>query len=134
MDREYFNILIFGHKTSKTKQLWIHEKTFKIGIYLLAFALLSITFFLCDYIQVKKRVYHLNRHRQETQTQRSRIQFFSARIEDLEKRISKLKDFDRKIRIIANLERGQEMAQFMGMDGPLSSPSNVQEKLKKENW
>jgi murein DD-endopeptidase MepM/ murein hydrolase activator NlpD len=68
--------------------------------------------------------------RQEAQTQRSQIQFFSARIEDLEKQLSKLKDFDKKIRIIANLERAGETAPFMGMGGP--SPSDIREQLKGE--
>ncbi len=128
MDKEYFNILVFGHKSSKTRHLKIPKKTFKIVFYLFAFALLSTTFFFCDYIQVKKKVFELNRLRQETQAQRSQIHFFSARIEDLEKQLSKLKDFDKKIRIIANLERGQETTSLMGMGGP--SPSDVREKLK----
>ena len=130
MDKEHFNILIFGHKTSKTRHLRIRKKTVKISSYLFAFALLSTTFFFCDYIQVKKKVYELNRLRQETQNQRSQIQFFSVRIEDLEKQLSKLKDFDKKIRIIANLEKGQEAAPSMGMGGP--SPSDIRDKLKKE--
>lgn len=130
MDKEYFNILIFGHKTSKTRHFRIHKKTFKIAFYLFAFVLLSTTFFLCDYIQVKKKAFELNRLREESQAQRSQIHFFSARIEDLEKQLSKLKDFDRKIRIIANLEKGQEGTPFMGMGGP--SPSDIREKLKGE--
>ena len=130
MDKEYFNILIFGHKTSKTRHLRIHKKTFKIVLYLFAFGLLSSTFFFCDYIQVRKKVFELNRLREETQTQKSQIHFFSARIEDLEKQLSKLKDFDKRIRIIANLERGQETTPFMGMGGP--SPSDVREKLRAE--
>ena len=130
MDKEHFNILIFGHKTSKTRHLRIQKKTVKISFYLFAFALLSSTFFFCDYIQVKKKVYELNRLRQETQNQRSQIQFFSARIEDLEKQLSKLKDFDKKIRIIANLERGQDAVPSMGMGGP--SPSDIRDKLKRE--
>lgn len=130
LDKEYFTILIFGHKTSKTRHLRIRKKTVKISLYLCAFALLSTTFFFCDYIQVKKKAFELNRLRQETQNQRSQIQFFSARIEDLEKQLSKLKDFDKKIRIIANLEKGQEAAPSMGMGGP--SPSDIREKLKKE--
>jgi len=130
LDKEYLNILIFGHKTSRTRHLRIRKKTVKISLYLFGFALLSTTFFFCDYIQVKKRAFELNRLRQETQNQRSQIQFFSARIEDLEKKLSKLKDFDRKIRIIANLERSQEVAPFMGMGGP--SPSDIRDKLKKE--
>ena len=130
MDKEYFNILIFGHKTSKTRHLRIHKKTFKIILYLLAFVFLSTTFFFCDYIQVKKKIFELNRLREETQTQKSQIHFFSARIEDLEKQLSKLKDFDKRIRIIANLERGQEASAFMGMGGP--SSSDIREKLKME--
>jgi len=130
LDKEYFNILIFGHRTSKTRHLKIRKKTVKILFYLIGFGLLSTTFFFCDYIQVKKKAFELGRLRQETQNQRSQIQFFSARIEDLEKQLSKLKEFDKKIRIIANLERGQETTPSMGMGGP--SPSDIRDKLKKE--
>jgi len=130
LDKEYFNILIFGQKTSKTRHLRIHQKTFKIVFYLLTFAFLSTTFFFCDYIQLKKKAFELARLHQETETQKSQIQFFSARIEDLEKQLSKLKDFDKRIRIIANLEKGQETTSLMGVGGP--SPSDIREKLKSE--
>lgn len=130
MDKDYFNILVFGQKTSKTRHLRIHKKTFKIGLYLLAFGLLSTIFFFCDYIQVRKKTFELNQLRQETQEQRSKIHFFSSKLEDMEKQLSKLKDFDKRIRIIANLEKGQETASFMGMGGP--SPSDVREKLRTE--
>jgi murein DD-endopeptidase MepM/ murein hydrolase activator NlpD len=130
LDKDYFNVLVFGQKTSKTRHLRIHKKTFKIGLYLLAFALLSTIFFFCDYIQIRKKNFELNQLRQETQEQRSKIHFFSLKIEDLESQLSKLKDFDKKIRIIANLEKGQEATSYMGMGGP--SPSDVREKLKAE--
>lgn len=128
MDKESITILIFGHKTSKTRHLKIRKKTIKIGLYLSAFALLSVTFFFCDYIQVKKKAYEVARLREQTEAQRSQIHFFSSKIEELEKQVSRLKDFDKKIRIIANLERGQDPTPFMGMGGP--SPSDLREKLK----
>jgi len=130
LDKEFITILIFGHKTSKTRHLKIRKKTVKIGLYLLAFTILSVTFFFCDYIQVKKKAYEVARLREQTEAQRSQIHFFSSKIEELEKQVSKLKDFDKKIRIIANLERGQESTPFMGMGGP--SPSDLREKLKGE--
>jgi murein DD-endopeptidase MepM/ murein hydrolase activator NlpD len=130
LDKDYFNILIFGQKTSRTWHLRIHKKTFKIGLYLLAFVLLSTIFFFCDYIQVRKKGFELNQLRQETQEQKSKIHFFSSKIEDLERQLSKLKDFDKRIRIIANLEKGQETSSYMGMGGP--SPSDVREKLRLE--
>lgn len=130
MDKESFTILIFGQKTSKIRHLRIPNKTLKIVLYLIGFAILSTTFFFCDYIQVKKRAIELSRLRQETQVQKSQIHFFSARIEDLEKQLSKLKEFDKKIRILANLEKGPESIPFMGMGGP--SPSDYRERLKEQ--
>ena len=130
LDKEYFNILIFGQKTSKTRHLRIYKKTFKIAFYLFAFAFLSTTFFFCDYIQLRKKAVELKGLCQETETQKSQIHFFSARIEDLEKQLSKLKDFDKEIRIIANLEKGQEVASLAGVGGP--SPSDIRQKLKSE--
>lgn len=130
MDKDYFNILIFSQKTSKTRHFRVHKKTFKIGLYLLTFGLLSTIFFFCDYIQVRKKTIELNQLRHETQEQRSKIHFFSSKIEDLEKQLSKLKDFDKKIRIIANLEKGQDATSLVGIGGP--SPSDVRDKLKAE--
>ncbi len=130
MDKDYFNVLVFGQKTSKTRNFRIHKKTFKIGLYLLGFALLSTIFFLCDYIQIRKKTFELSQLRQQTQEQKSKIHFFSSKIEDLERQLSRLKDFDKKIRIIANLEKSQETTSFMGMGGP--SPSDVREKLRVE--
>lgn len=130
MDKDYFNILIFSQKTSKTRHFRAHKKTFKIGLYLLTFGLLSTIFFFCDYIQVRKKTIELNQLRHETQEQRSKIHFFSSKIEDLEKQLSKLKDFDKKIRIIANLEKGQDATSLVGIGGP--SPSDVRDKLKAE--
>ena len=88
-----------------------------MATYLLVFFRFSITFFFCDYIQVRKKTFLLNRLRQESQIQKSHIQLFSTKIEELEKKLSRLKDMDQKIRIIANLERGQETLPFIGMGG-----------------
>jgi len=130
LDHDHITILVFGHKTSKTRHLRFRKKTIKMGLYLMVFAILSITFFFCDYIQVKKKAYEVAQLRQQTEIQRSQIHFFSSKIEEMERQISRLKDFDKRIRIIANLEKGQETTPFLGMGGP--SPSDLREKLKGE--
>ena len=130
MDKDYFNILIFGHTTFGIRNLRIKKETFKILIYLLALFQLVVTFCLCDYIQVKKKSFLMNQLHYESMIQKAHIQLFSTRIEELEKRLSKLKDFDQKIRTIANLGRGHDAAPFIGMGG---SPSPVITwKLKEE--
>jgi cell division protein FtsL len=130
MEKEYFDILIFSQEDSKTRHLKMRKDTIKIGSSLLVFVLLSTLFLFCDYIQVKKKILFLNQVRQEVQVRRSQIQLLSARIGDLEEQLSKMKDFDRRIRIIANLERGQDTTPFIGTGG--FSPSVVQRMSKEE--
>jgi len=130
MNKEYFNILILGHTTFGIRRLRIRRESFKIGIYLLAFLILSITFFLCDYIQVRKKTFQLNQLRQEAQVQKSHIQLFSTKVEDLEKKLTRLKEFDRRIRTIANLEGSGKSTSFIAMGG--SSSPGIQEKNEDE--
>ena len=129
MDKDYLNILVFGHTTFGIRRLRIKKESLRVATYLLVFLQLSITFFLCDYIQVKKKTFLLNQLRQESQIQKSHIQLFSTKIEELERKLSKLKHIDHKIRIIANLERNQETLPFIGMGGLPSSAA--QEKLRE---
>ncbi len=129
MDKDYLNILVFGHTPFGIRRLRIRRESFRIGAYLLVFLQLSVTFFLCDYIQVRKKTFFLNQLRQESQIQKSHIQLFSSRIEELEKKLSRLKDIDQRIRIMANLERGQEALPFIGMGGLPSSAA--QGKLRE---
>jgi hypothetical protein len=121
MEKEYFNILIMGHTTFGIRRLRIRKERLKIGVYLLAFVLLSITFFFCDYVQVRKKTYLLNQLRQEAQVRNSHIQLFTAKVEELEKKLSKLKGFDKAIRTIANLEGGERTTSFIAMGGSPSS-------------
>ena len=130
MDKDYLNILVLGHIPFGVRRLRIKKESFKIAVYLLVLFQLAITFFLCDYIQIKKKNFLLNQLRQESQVQRSHIQLFSAKIEELEKKLSKLKDVDKRIRVIANLEKGYEAIPFIGMGG--LSPSVAHGKSKEE--
>jgi len=130
LEKEYISILFLGHHTSRTRQLKISKKSFKILLHLSAFTLLVAIFFLSDYIQVKKRAFDVYRLRQEMNGQKSQIHFFLAKVDELERQLSGLKDFDRRIRIIVNLEkRGQRAAPLMGIGGP--SPSDIREKLQE---
>ncbi len=117
MDKEYINILVFGHTTFGIRRLRIKKESFRMATYLLVFFQFSITFFFCDYIQVRKKTFLLNQLRQESQIQKSHIQLFSTNIEELEKKLSRLKGIDQKIRVMANLERSPETLPFIGMGG-----------------
>jgi hypothetical protein len=130
MDKDYLNILVFGHTPFGIRRLRIRRERLRIAAYLFVFLQLSMTFFFCDYIQVRKKTFLLSQLRQESQIQKSHIQLFSTRIKELEKKLSRLKDIDQRIRIVANLERGQEALPFIGMGG--SPPTMIGEKLRDQ--
>ena len=130
MDQDDLNILIFGHSTFGVRRLRIGKNTFNILFYLLIFFQIAVTFFFCDYIQIKRNTFLLNQLRSEALVQRFHIQLFSTQIEDLEKQLSKLKDMDRRIRIIASLEKGQETTSLIGVGG--TSPSVMTWPLKQQ--
>jgi hypothetical protein len=128
MDKDDVNILIFGHTAFGIRRVRLKKERLRMATYLFIFLQFSLTFFLCDYIQVKKKAFSLDQLRQESQIQKSHIQLFATRVEELEKNLARLRDIDQRIRIIANLERGQETLPFIGMGG--SSPPMMGEKLK----
>jgi hypothetical protein len=130
MDKDYFNILILGHTTFGIRRLRIRNERFKIGVYLFAFLMLSITFFFCDYIQIRRKTFLLNQLRQEAQAQQSHIRLFSTKVKDLEKKLTRLKEFDKRIRTIANLEGTGKTTSFIAMGG--SSSPGIQERLDEE--
>jgi hypothetical protein len=130
MDKDYLNIIIFSHTTFGIRRLRMGKETFKTLIYLLIFFQFTLTFLLCDYIQVKKKISLLNQLRHKVLVQKSHIQLFSIKIEELEKQLSKLKDFDRRIHTIADLGKGQEVASFIGVGG--TSPSVNTWTLKQQ--
>jgi hypothetical protein len=132
MDQDYINILVFGHTTFGIRRLRIKKERLRMATYLLVFLQFSITFFFCDYIQVRKKTFQLNQLRQQSQAQKSHIQLFSTKIEDLEKKLSRLKDIDQKIRIMANLERGPENLPFIGMGGSSFSVTRAK-SVTREN-
>jgi hypothetical protein len=132
MDKDYINILVFGHTTFGIRRLRIKKESFRMATYLLVFLQFAITFFFCDYVQVRKKTFLLNQLRQQSQVQKSHIQLFSTKIEDLEKKLSRLKDIDQKIRIIANLERGPETLPFIGMGGSSFSVARAK-SVTREN-
>ncbi len=130
MEKDFLNILVFGQTTFGSRHLKIRTDTFKLLVYLLAFVQLSITFFLCDYVQVKRRQLNVNQLREQSQVQKVEIQFFTARIKEIERKLANLKSIDQRIRRIANLETNQEIPSFIGLGG-VSSPAHPQ-KLKKQ--
>lgn len=128
MGGDFYNILIFHKQASAIRRYRLPRLLAKLILFLIPIFFISLGYFAFDYIIMRQQVAEFDRLCEETQLQRSKIHFFSEKIGDLEKKIAGMSEFDRRLRILANLEGSEEQTRkLFGVGGP--SPEDIRETL-----
>jgi len=70
-----------------------------------------------DYQVIKTRMPQLSRLQMENKLQKTQLQHLARRIDETLTRMCELKEFDRKLKIMVNLENGDEAQEFQGIGG-----------------
>lgn len=95
----------------------------------LAFVILVSLYMTYDYISVRRDAAELARLRAVTGNQEKQIVELAGRLERYNARIDELREFDRKIRIAANIEGSKEKQEILGIGGAVPeerlSPSRL---------
>ncbi len=136
MDNKFFTVLIVPEKVARVRRLQLPKRLLQIGGAIgIALFLFSI-YLMVDYIGAKMKMGEFRRLREETKNQRIQIRQFASKIDDLEREMVRLRQFDTKLRIITNLEKPTKGAKAMGIGGSsgemeqsLLSPGIRQEQL-----
>jgi len=122
---DHFTILIFSKNPSNVRR-------FKVPKFVLGPVLLVLPALMVWAIVLGLNVYHDQNHptlvaqlQEENQIQRREIRLFTERIAELQNRIVQMREFDSKLRVIANLENLPTA--FFGVGGPL--PQDLREKI-----
>jgi murein DD-endopeptidase MepM/ murein hydrolase activator NlpD len=125
---DFYNVLIFSKKASAIRRYRLPRPLAKLILFLIPIILILLGYFSFDYVIMRQNVTELSRLQEETQLQRSQIHLFSEKISALEKKIAGMREFDRRLRILANLEGSEENTRrFFGVGGP--SPEDIRETL-----
>ncbi len=128
MGGDFYNILIFSKKAPAIRRYRLPRLLAKLVCIAIPTCFIFLGYFSYDYVVTTREVLELNRLREETQLQRSQIRFFSDKIGDLERKIAGMREFDRRLRILANLEDSEGRTEkFFGVGGP--SPEDIRETL-----
>ena len=104
MKKGFFTIFVLPSDSSKARKYRISIRLFRAARVSLVVLFLLGSYLVVDYSSVRFKISELNRFRQENTSQKIELQSFSARINELEDRLSRLNVFDKKLRIMANLE------------------------------
>lgn len=117
--KRFLTIVIMPGDAASPKQYRLSQRTFKAGKIVVALLAVVVAYVLVDYAGMVKKVSSFNTVKQENTSQKIELQALSTKMEGLETRLSKLKLFDKKLRIIANIEEPAYRAdgEHTGMGG-----------------
>jgi murein DD-endopeptidase MepM/ murein hydrolase activator NlpD len=119
LSKRYLTILFLSDDSiGNTKKIKLPVRLVKAARSLSIILALGLLFMVYDYGHMRLASKELSRLKKENTTQKIELQGLSSKITGLEARMAKLRLFDKKLRIIANLEEpAGESKEVMGMGG-----------------
>jgi murein DD-endopeptidase MepM/ murein hydrolase activator NlpD len=100
---ERYSLMIVTDETAPIRRYDIRKRSVKRALQLAAVVAAMFVTGLVDYVRVRIDHIELAKLRVETAAQRDQITSFETTLSQVEERLAKLRDFERKLRIIANL-------------------------------
>lgn len=129
--------MIFDTTGTPVRQTSVPSMLIPVTVLLLMAAAVALYLGISDYLRLKNEAQNVHRLRSDLRTQeeiateqQSQIVSFSNKINYLNVKLAKLYDFERKIRIIANLEANDEGNSMFGVGG--SDPEDLDPSIMME--
>ncbi len=129
-----FTFYLLSNTEAPVRQLTISRKFFWSALFLVALALGLAATGLRDYFQIRNAFNNTlaltaqnNSQDRTIVDQRSQLQKFAKEIDSLKSRLVTLNTFEKKIRIIANIENAEGNAGLFGMGGTI--PDDLDPKI-----
>src|SRR3990172_12140492 len=127
MPRRFITLFILTNDTSRPRQLKIRMRLAKTLGAASAVFILLMAFCVYDYLRINWNSREYLRLLRENASQRIELQNFSSKLRDMEGQLARLELFDRKLRIMANIERPGGPApgeKLMGIGGGSSAETD----------
>lgn len=121
MDRRFLTLFVLTNDISRPRQLKVPFRSLKIAGAVTAVFTLVLAFVLADYVRLRANHVETSGLKRENTDQKLVLRSFAAKINELEGSLAKLSLFDKKLRIIANIEGDPRPAgqteQVLGLGG-----------------
>jgi murein DD-endopeptidase MepM/ murein hydrolase activator NlpD len=98
-----FSLIVVSDETSPVRRYEIRKDLVRNGIIGSALAVLLLLGLVVDYVRVRIDNIELDGLRRETVERRAQVAAFQEKLEGVDQRLARLQEFERKVRIIANL-------------------------------
>jgi murein DD-endopeptidase MepM/ murein hydrolase activator NlpD len=128
-------ILLLSEGTKKVRQLKLSKFFIGLAFILIMSIAFGLSWLLRDYRYAKDQLPHLEYLKKENKQQRVQLVTLAQKIDQISEKLMELKEFDHKLRLMVNLESGDENIQFFGIGGSdptLLDPNYTVEKAHQK--
>jgi len=112
-------VVVIPENTSRIRQLKFSKAFLAFSICFIVVCLTAISVIVYDYCMLKKTLPSMHALEREVTAQRAQIQAFAKKIGALKSDMMTLQEFEKKIRVIANVERSAEQDAVFGIGGSM---------------
>jgi murein DD-endopeptidase MepM/ murein hydrolase activator NlpD len=99
-----------------------------VSVFMMGLILITM-YFTYDYIHIRREQVELQRLKQQNAEQKRQIDGLVTKVDQFATKMEELKQFDKKIRIMANLETRRDREQLLGIGGPVSDEQRLRSQL-----
>jgi murein DD-endopeptidase MepM/ murein hydrolase activator NlpD len=133
MSKNFYTLLILPKKDSSAKKISLSSALVKgVSIFVMGL-ILFMMYFSYDYIHIRRDQAELKRLKQQTVEQKKQIDGLVAKVDQFSIKMEELKQFDKKIRIMAKLVTGRDKEQLLGIGGPVSEENRLSSKMAADD-
>lgn len=129
MPKDFYTLLILPKKHSSAKKINLSSTLVK-GVSLLVMGLVLFMMYLAyDYVHIRREQAELKRLKLQTVEQKKQIDGLAAKVDRFSSKMEELRQFDKKIRILANVVTGKDKEQLLGIGGPVGEESRIRTRI-----
>lgn len=132
MSDNFFTLMIIPRRKSAVKKISLSSAVVR-GLFIGSIIAVLLTFYVVyDYAGIKRDKAELSRLRTQTKEQTQQIKDLALKIDEFADRMEEFKQFDKKLRILANYQTGRERKQPLGIGGSNSDDTKIKELLARD--
>jgi murein DD-endopeptidase MepM/ murein hydrolase activator NlpD len=129
MPKNFYTLLILPKKNSSAKKVSLSSTLVKGVSVSMMMLIFIIMYFTYDYINIRREHVELKHLKQTNAEQKKQIDGLVTKVDEFASKMEGLKQFDKKIRIMANLETRRDREQLLGIGGPVSEEQRMRSQM-----
>jgi len=114
-------ILFLPRGSHKVRKITISRSAMFTFLFFIFMILLSVSWLTTDYIKIKNKIPELQYLKKENSFQKTHIIALSKKINHINQNMAKLQEFERKLRIMTNLEPSKQQEELLAVGGSNTS-------------